>query len=162
MLKKIIIGNDHGGFAAKLDIVKHLREKGFEVTDIGCDSTEIVRYPHYAAKVAVAVARGEYDRGILLCSTGIGMSFAANKVKGIRAALCTSTYMAKMTRRHNDSNVLCLGGKITGIFELLDMVDAWLENEYEGGRHDISLGLVRQMEEDLGLKVPPPTPTEKP
>jgi ribose 5-phosphate isomerase B len=149
MVKTIIIGCDHGGYLAKLDIVKHLRDKGIAVTDIGCESTEIVRYPHYARQVAEAVAGGQNERGILLCSTGIGMSVAANKVKGIRAALCTSTYMAKMTRRHNDSNVLCLGGKITGIFELLDMVDAWLENEYEGGRHEISLGLIRDLEKDL-------------
>ena len=154
MVKSIIIGNDHGGYSVKLDIVKHLREQGIAVTDIGCDSAKIVRYPRYARAVAGAVARGEAERGILICSTGIGMSVAANKVKGIRAALCTSTYMAKMTRRHNDSNVLCLGGKITGIFELLDIVDAWLVYEYEGGRHDISLGLIRELEEELGLKVP--------
>lgn len=153
---KIIIGNDHGGYQAKVEIVKHLRSRGFEVTDVGCDSEEIVRYPHFVRKVAGAVARGEYDRGILLCSTGIGVSIAANKFKGIRAALCTSTYMAKMTRRHNNSNVLCLGGKVTGIFELIDIVDTWLENEYEGGRHDISLGLIRQMEDEMGLCVPPP------
>ncbi len=150
---KIIIGNDHGGYLAKVDIVKHLRSKGIEVTDVGSDSEEIVRYPLFARQVASAVAAGRCDRGILICSTGIGMSIVANKIKGIRAALCTSSYMAKMTARHNDSNVLCLGGKITGIFELLDIVDAWLENKYEAGRHEISLGLIRDMEEELGLKV---------
>jgi ribose 5-phosphate isomerase B len=149
MSLKIIIGNDHGGFGAKVEIVKHLRLKGLEATNIGSDSEEIVRYPHYARKVAQAVASGEFDRGVLICSTGIGMSIAANKFKGIRAALCTSTYMAKITRRHNDSNILCLGGKITHIVELLAIVGAWLENEYEGGRHAISLGLISELEEEL-------------
>ncbi len=154
MARRIIIGNDHGGYEAKQEIVKHLKERGTEVEDVGCDSTEIVRYPHYARQVAGAVARGEFERGILICSTAIGMSIAANKVKGIRASVCTSHYMAKMTRQHNDSNVLCLGGKITGIYELLEIVDAWLENDYIGGRHEISLGLIRNMEEELGLSVP--------
>ena len=154
MVSRIIIGNDHGGYEAKLAVVKHLEGKGIEVTNVGADSTEIVRYPHYARKVAGAVARGEHERGILVCSTGIGMSIAANKIKGVRAALCTSHYMGMMTRQHNDSNVLCLGGKITGVFELLHIVDAWLENDYIGGRHDISLGIIREMEEELGLRVP--------
>lgn len=154
MAERIIIGNDHGGFEAKLEVAAHLKKKGFEVVDAGSDSTEIVRYPVYVSKVAGAVARGEFGRGILICSTGIGMSIAANKFPGIRAALCTSTYMAKMTRQHNNSNVLCLGGKITGIYEMLDIVDAWLENEYAGGRHDISLGLIAELERDLGLKPP--------
>lgn len=150
----IIIGNDHGGYQAKLELIAHLRGKGLAVTDVGTDSTEIVRYPHYVRTVAGAVARGECARGILICSTGIGMSIAANKIKGIRAALCTSSYMARMTRRHNDSNILCLGGKITGIFELIDIVDIWLAEAYEGGRHAISLGLIADLEQELGLQVP--------
>ena len=154
METRVVIGNDHGGYEAKVQIVEHLKLRGIEVLDTGSDSTEIVRYPHYVRKVAGAVARGEFSRGILICSTGIGMSIAANKIRGVRAALCTSHYMAKMTRQHNDSNVLCLGGKITGIFELIDIVDAWLDNDYIGGRHDISLGLIRDMEEELGLTVP--------
>lgn len=154
MVKRIIIGNDHGGYEAKVEVVRHLDERGVEVTDIGCDSTDIVRYPHYVRKVAGAVARGEFERGILICSTGIGMSIAANKIKGIRASVCTSHYMAKMTRQHNNSNVLCLGGKITGVFELLEIVDAWMENEYAGGRHDISLNLIGDMEDELGLSIP--------
>lgn len=151
---RIIIGNDHGGYEAKLELVRHLQANGIEVVDAGCDSTEIVRYPHYARKVAGAVARGEFARGVLICSTGIGMSIAANKIRGIRAALCTDSYMAKMTRQHNDSNVLCLGGKITGIHEIIEIVDAWLDNAYIGGRHDISLGLIRDLETELGLRVP--------
>ncbi len=154
MVKRIVIGNDHGGYEAKLEITKHLDEKGVEVVNFGSDSTEIVRYPHYARRVAGAVGRGEFERGILICSTGIGMSIAANKIRGVRASVCTSHYMGMMTRQHNDSNVLCLGGKITGIYELLDIVDAWIENDYVGGRHDISLGLIGEMEDELGLGVP--------
>ena len=145
--EKIWIGNDHGGYALKLQIVEHLKDKGIEVVDVGSDSTEIVRYPYYAAQVAGAVSRGEASRGILICSTGIGVSITANKFKGVRASLCTSTYMGRMTRAHNDSNVLCLGGKCIGTFEALDILDAWLATAYEGGRHDISLGLIEQAEE---------------
>ena len=142
IFNKIYIANDHGGYAAKLFIVKYLEEKGYTVENMGSNSDEIVRYPYYAAKVAREVLRNEDAGSILICSTGIGMSIIANKFKGIRASLCTDGYMAKMTRKHNDSNVLCLGGKITGEFEIYDIVDNWLHNEYEGGRHDISLGLI--------------------
>jgi len=148
MTKRIIIGNDHGGFAAKTELLKHLEGKDVELIDIGCESAEIVRYPHYVKKAVQAVLSGEASGGILICSTGIGMSIAANKFKGIRASVCTSRYMGMMTRQHNDSNMLCLGGKITGIFELIEIVDAWLENDYIGGRHDISLELIEEIERD--------------
>ena len=146
---EIWIGNDHGGYDLKLQVVEHLKKKGIAVHNAGTDSTDIVRYPYYAAEVAGAVSEGRASRGILICSTGIGMSLIANKFKGVRASLCTSTFMGKMTRAHNDSNILCLGGKITGIFEALDILDAWLSTEYEGGRHDISLGLIKEAEEEL-------------
>ena len=145
----IWIGNDHGGYELKLGIVEYLAKKSLAVHDAGSDSTGIVRYPYYAARVCEAIVRGDASRGILVCSTGIGMSIVANKYAGIRASLCTSTYMGKMTRAHNNSNVLCLGGKITGIFEALDIVEAWLNTAYEGGRHDISLGLIQQAEAAL-------------
>lgn len=151
---EIIIGNDHGGFEAKLELVRHLRARGLGVVDAGCDSPKIVRYPHYARIVAGAVARGEFDRGVLICSTGIGMSIAANKIKGVRAALCTDSHMARMTRQHNDSNVLCLGGRITGLTELTDILDTWLAERYIGGRHNISLGIIRAQEQEFGLTVP--------
>ncbi len=147
--KKIWIGNDHGGCELKLAIRKYLEEKGLEYVDVGSASAEIVRYPYYAGQVAGAVSRGEADRGILICSTGIGMSIIANKYKGVRASLCTSTYMGKMTRKHNNSNLLCLGGKITGVLEAIDILEAWLTTEYEGGRHDISLGMIAEAEEYL-------------
>jgi ribose 5-phosphate isomerase B len=147
--KPIWIGNDHGGYELKLQIIDYLKEKGIPFVNVGADSTEITRYPYYAAKVAGAVSTGKAERGILICSTGIGMSIIANRFKRVRASLCTSTYMGKMTRAHNNSNILCLGGKITGVFEALDILEAWLTTEYEGGRHDISLGLIHEAENKL-------------
>ena len=149
MKDTIWIGNDHGGYELKRQVVAHLAGNGVGVHDVGSGSGEIVRYPYYAAEVATAVSAGKARRGILICSTGIGMSIFANKFRGVRAALCTSTYMGRMTRAHNDSNVLCLGGKITGVLEALDILDTWLATEYEGGRHDISLGLIAEAEETL-------------
>jgi ribose 5-phosphate isomerase B len=149
MFHKIYVANDHGGFSAKRAVVKYLADKGCPVEDFGSGDEKIVRYPYYAAKVARSVARNPGSGGVLICSTGIGMSIIANKFKGIRASLCTDSYMAEMTRRHNDSNVLCLGGRITGEAALLEIVGAWLAGGYEGGRHDISLGLIRQAEEAL-------------
>src|SRR5882762_6897470 len=145
----IWIGSDHGGFELKSLIAEHLAKKGIAVHDVGCHSEEIVRYPYYAAQVAEAIVRGEANRGILICSTGIGMSIIANKYRGIRASLCTSTYMGRMTRAHNDSNVLCLGGKITGVFEALDILEMWLNTAYEAGRHSISLGLIGEAEQAM-------------
>jgi ribose 5-phosphate isomerase B len=140
------IGCDHGGYELKRHVLNSLAARSLSVHDVGCHSTEIVRYPYFAAQVAEAIVRGEARRGILICSTGIGMSIIANRYRGVRASLCTSTYMGKMTRAHNDSNLLCLGGKITGVFEALDILEAWLVTPYEGGRHDISLGLIRDAE----------------
>jgi ribose 5-phosphate isomerase B len=145
--KKIIIGNDHGGYKLKLALVNHLQEKGYLVEDIGCHSEDIVRYPYYASKVARAVSADGKLRGILICSTGIGMSIIANKYKGVRAALCYSSYQGKMTSAHNKSNIICLGGRCIGAFEAIDIIDQWLNTRYEGGRHDISLGLIENAEE---------------
>lgn len=145
----IWIGNDHGGFELKSQLIEHLKSKGIAVHDVGCDSTEIVRYPYYAALVAEAIVRKEASRGILICSTGIGMSIIANKYTGVRASLCTNAHMGKMTRAHNNSNILCLGGKITGVSEAVDILDAWLETPFEGGRHQISLGLIRDAENSI-------------
>jgi ribose 5-phosphate isomerase B len=147
--KTILIGNDHGGYDLIPHVLKFLGEKGIPAEHVGSYSGEIVRYPYYAAKVAGAVSRGEIERGILICSTGIGMSIIANRFKGVRASLCTSTYMGKMTRAHNDSNILCLGGRITGVLEALDILDAWIDTPYEGERHAISLGLIAEAEKVL-------------
>lgn len=148
-MEDIWIGNDHGGYELKLAVAEHLRAQGIRVRNVGTDSAEIVRYPYYASLVAEAVVRGEARRGILICSTGIGMSIMANKYRGIRASVCTSATMGRLTRAHNDSNILCLGGKITGVFEALEILDAWLNTPYEGGRHAISLGLIGEAEEAL-------------
>lgn len=144
--QKIWIGNDHGGYELKHQIIEHLQKNGIEVVDVGSHAKEIVRYPYYAAQVASAVSQGRAARGILICSTGIGMSIIANKYPNVRASLCTSTYMGRMTRAHNNSNLLCLGGKITGVLEAIDILEAWLITKYEGGRHDISLGLIADAE----------------
>jgi ribose 5-phosphate isomerase B len=159
---KIVIGNDQGGYRAKVGIVDHLRRGGHEVRDVGSHSEEIVRYPRLAQQVASSVAGGQYERGILICSTGIGMSIIANKFKGIRAALCTSTYMARMMRAHNDSNVLCLGGGITGPLELIDIVDTWLTVPFDGGRHVVSLSLIADAERALCTGQPWAPPAEDP
>ena len=131
----IAIGCDHGGFALKEAVKKHLEEKGIAVKDFGCYSTESVDYAVHAAKVAHCVADGEAEYGILVCSTGIGISMAANKVKGIRAALCCDTHAAEMTRRHNNANILCMGGLVISEQTGLDIVDTFLSFEFEGGRH---------------------------
>ena len=144
----IIIGNDHGGYQLKLALVNHLKEKGYTVEDVGSDSEKIVRYPYYASKVSKAVSARHHLRGILICSTGIGMSIIANKFKGVRAALCYSSYQGRMTAAHNKSNIICLGGRCIGQFEAIDIIDQWLNTSYEGGRHDISLGLIEDAEEE--------------
>ena len=131
----IAIGCDHGGFALKEAVKKHLEEKGIEIKDFGCYSPESVDYAVHAAKVAHCVADGEAEYGILVCSTGIGISMAANKVKGIRAALCCDTHAAEMTRRHNNANILCMGGLVISEQTGLDIVDTFLSFEFEGGRH---------------------------
>ena len=145
----IWIGNDHGGYDLKVEYVKYLSENGYTVHDVGSASTEIVRYPHFAVKVAAEISAGRVRRGILICSTGIGISIVANRFKGVRASVCTSTYLARMTREHNDSNILCMGGKVTGVGEALDILATWLSTAYQGGRHDISLGLIKDIDDSI-------------
>ncbi|MCQ8212638.1 ribose 5-phosphate isomerase B [Cetobacterium somerae] len=132
---KIALGADHGGFALKEIVKKHLEDKGFEVLDKGCYSTESVDYPVYAKAVANSILNKEADCGILICGTGIGISIAANRFKGIRAALCSNTTMAKLTREHNDANILALGARMTGDILALEIVDEFLKTEFLGGRH---------------------------
>ena len=135
MIKNVAIACDHGGYELKLDVIRHLEEKGIAYEDFGCNSTESVDYPDYGIPAAKAVAEGKFDAGILICGTGIGMSLCANKVKGIRAAVCSDTFCARMTRAHNNANVLCMGARVIGLGVALDIVDAFLETEFEGGRH---------------------------
>lgn len=134
---KIAIGSDHGGFRLKEAIVKHLRGLNIEFQDFGTYDEESCDYPDYAKKVASAVADGEFNKGILVCGTGIGVSIVANKIKGIRAALCSDTFSARAARAHNDANILCLGQRVIGEGLALDIVDVWLESEFEAGRHKI-------------------------
>ncbi|WP_297597524.1 ribose 5-phosphate isomerase B [uncultured Cetobacterium sp.] len=132
---KIALGADHGGFALKEIIKSHLEKKGFEILDKGAFSTESVDYPTYAKSVAKSILEKEADFGILICGTGIGISIAANRFKGIRAALCSNTTMAKLTREHNDANILALGARMTGDILALEIVDEFLRTQFEGGRH---------------------------
>ena len=132
---KIAIGCDHGGYLLKQDILIWLEEHDYEFEDFGCYNTESVDYPVYAEKVARAVAAGECDRGIVICTTGIGVSMAANKVGGIRCALCGDSYSAEMTRRHNNANVLAMGAGIIGPNMAKKITETFLTTEFEGGRH---------------------------
>lgn len=130
----IAIGCDHGGYELKLEIMKHLDEKGVEYKDFGCGG-EAVDYPDIAEIVCAEVTGGRAEKAILICGTGIGISMSANKIRGIRAALCGDYYSAKYTRLHNDANVLCMGGRVTGAGTAAEIVDVFLQTEFEGGRH---------------------------
>ena len=144
---RIAIGSDHAGFRLKGEIIKLLRELGHDCRDFGTQSEEHCDYPDYAQAVAEAVARGECERGILICATGIGMSMAANKVKGIRAALCHDVFSARRSREHNDANILCLGAEVLGVGLALEIVRAWLAAEFSGGeRHRRRVEKIEAME----------------
>ncbi len=143
----IAIGCDHGGFELKTHIINYLKDKGTELFDFGTYTEESCDYPDIAKKLAKAVAAGEYEKGILICGTGIGISIAANKVKGIRAALCSDVYSAKMTRLHNDANILCLGGRVTGRELAFMICDTFLSQEFEGGRHQTRIDKIHKIEE---------------
>ena len=130
---KIGIGNDHAAVDMKFEIVKYLEESGYEVVNFGTDTNDSCDYPVYGEKVARAVANGEVDRGILICGTGVGISLAANKVKGIRAAVCSESVTARFSRLHNDANILAFGARIVGVETAKDMVNVWLNTEFEGG-----------------------------
>ena len=143
---KISLGCDHGGYLLKQDILIWLEEHDYEFEDFGCYNTESVDYPVYAEKVARAVASGACDKGIVICTTGIGVSMAANKVKGIRCALCGDSYSAEMTRRHNDANVLAMGAGIIGPNLAKKITEVFLTTEFEGGRHERRVGLLDAIE----------------
>jgi ribose 5-phosphate isomerase B len=143
---KVAIGSDHGGVNIRKEIIELMESMNIEVIDIGCECTESVDYPDYAIPVAEKVASGEVDRGILICGTGIGMSIAANKVKGIRCALVHDTFSAKATREHNDSNILAMGERVIGPGLARDIAKIWLETDYEGGRHARRVGKISDYE----------------
>ena len=146
-MRKIYIGADSAGYTLKEEIKSYLTEKGYEVEDCGCHSTASCHYPEFASKVCESV-QAELDSsfGILICGTGIGMSMCANKHKGIRAALCSDTYSARMTRAHNDANLLCMGARVIGSCLAIDILDAFLGAEFEGGRHAVRVGMMMDIE----------------
>ncbi len=143
---KLCIGCDHGGFLLKEDIKKYLISEKKEIIDFGCLNDERVDYPVYGLKVAQSVANGECDFGILICTTGIGMSIIANKVKGVRAALVTNLEAASLTREHNDSNVICLGAKYTTIEEAIKYVEKFINAKFSGGRHANRVNMIKEVE----------------
>ena len=145
---KIGIGNDHAGTALKLEICKHLDEIGVEYIHYGVAPGEAIDYPDAAERVCREVVKGTVDRAILICGTGIGISIAANKIKGIRACACSDAYSAKYTRLHNDANALCLGGRVVGSGLACELVDLFLTTEFEGGRHQRRVDLITKLEQN--------------
>jgi ribose 5-phosphate isomerase B len=143
---KIALGSDHGGLALKESVAEFLKDRGVDVLDLGTNSTDSVDYPDYGEKVALAVASGAADSGIVLCGTGIGISIAANKIPGIRAALVTDAFMARMAKEHNNANVLALGGRILSPEQGRELVAAWLDATFEGGRHQDRLDKISALE----------------
>lgn len=142
---KIAVASDHGGFELKEIIKKHLLDRGLEVSDLGTHSVDSVDYPVYGKACGEAVAAGQVDCGIVVCGTGIGISIAANKVKGVRCGLCTSVEMAKLTKQHNNANVLALGGRTTAPELAIEITDTWLDTEFEGGRHERRTAMLDNM-----------------
>lgn len=143
---KIAIGCDHGGITLKDPIVNYLEERGVQIEDFGTFGSESVDYPDFAYKVARSVADGKADKGILMCGTGIGISIAANKVNGIRCALCHDTYTAELTAMHNDSNILAMGGRVIDADTAVNIVKTWLDTPFEGGRHINRINKISEIE----------------
>lgn len=143
---KIAIGSDHGGLRLKKEVIKHLEKKGIEVKDYGTYTEESCDYPDYAKAVGEAVVAKEQDLGILICGTGIGISIAANKIPGIRAALCSDTFSAHATREHNNANILAMGERVIGTGLALDIVDAFIGTNFEGGRHENRVNKITEIE----------------
>ena len=141
----IAIGSDHGGYALKCELIKHLEERGVQLVDFGCGG-ETADYPDIAERVCAKVTNGECEKAILICGTGIGISMSANKIKGIRAALCTDEYMAEFTRRHNDANVLCMGGRVVGGGLACGIADVCLSTGFDGGRHAVRVEKMMKLE----------------
>lgn len=145
MIKKIAIGCDHVGYELKPIIVEHLKTRGIEVVDYGTNDIERTDYPVYGRSVAKAVAEKNVDGGILICGTGVGISIVANKIKGIRAVVCSEPYSAKLSKEHNDTNILALGARVIGSEMAKMIVDAWLDAEFEGGRHKARVSMIESV-----------------
>ncbi|MBN2558536.1 MAG: ribose 5-phosphate isomerase B [Clostridia bacterium] len=149
----IAIGSDHAGFFLKKSILRYFKEARLDYIDFGPDSDDSVDFPDYAEKTAVSVASGQCEKGILICGTGIGMSIAANKIPGIRAALCTTIYHARLSRQHNNANILALGARTTGSDLALAIVREWLETEYLDGRYELRNQKIRLLEEKSARRI---------
>lgn len=150
-MKKIVLGADHGGFELKNHIAGHLTSLGYEVIDVGTNSSDSCDYPVFASRACQKVQSGEAELGILVCGTGIGMSMAANKHRGIRAACCSDTFSARLTRLHNNANVLCIGARVVGHGLALDLVNEFVGAEFEGDRHTRRLSLIDDIENGKAL-----------
>ena len=143
---KLAIASDHGGFDFKKEIVQFLRQRKVEIQDLGSKGPESVDYPDYAIKVAELVSQGKVDAGVLVCGTGIGMCIAANKFKNVRAVVVADAFSAKMAKEHNNANILCVGGRVVDLAKAQEIVNAWLDAKFEGGRHDRRLEKIREIE----------------
>lgn len=148
---KIAIGNDHVAVAMKNHIMEYLQKKGHEVINFGTDEESSSNYPEYSEKVAKAVVSGQCDKGILICGTGVGISIAANKVKGVRCVVCSESYSARLSRQHNNTNIVAFGARVIGIATAEDIVDAFISAEFEGGRHQTRVDMIMQLEEKQTL-----------
>lgn len=142
----LAIGCDHGGYRLKTALINYLKVNGIEFRDFGTDSEESIDYAPIAAKVGHSIINGECDRGVLICGTGIGMSLAANKISGIRAAVCSDEYSCEFTRRHNDSNILCMGGRVIDENKAVKLTEIFLNTEFEGGRHQRRIDQIAMIE----------------
>ena len=150
-MHKLAIGNDHTAVELKNEIKTYLEEKGYEIVNVGTDSSESFNYPISGYRVAKLVQSGEVDGGILICGTGVGISLAANKVEGIRAVVCSEPYSARLSRMHNNTNIVAFGARVIGPETAKDIVDAWLGAEYEGGRHDARVAMLTEIEQTQSL-----------
>ncbi len=151
-MKKLAIGNDHTAVEMKKELKAYLEGKGYEVINVGTDSTESFPYPVSGYKVAKMVASGQADGGILICGTGVGISLAANKVKGIRCCVCSEPYSAKLSKQHNNSNIIAFGARVIGIEMAKMIVDEWLNAEFMGGRHQTRVDMIMEIEEKQSLE----------
>ena len=151
-MKKIAIASDHGGFDLKENIIAFLLKKGLEIDNLGAHSTDSVDYPDYGIKLAQAITDKKFVRGILICGTGVGMSIVVNRFPGIRGTLCSDVYTAKMCREHNDSNILIMGGRVIEVSLAIEILETWLNTEFEGGRHQRRLDKIKNIDARLKTK----------
>ncbi|MBP3241757.1 MAG: ribose 5-phosphate isomerase B [Oribacterium sp.] len=151
-MMKLVIGNDHAAVDMKNEIKQYLEEKGIEIVDVGTNSTDSFNYPISGYRVGKMVAEGKVDGGIAICGTGVGISLACNKVDGVRACCCSEPYSAEMSKRHNNSNVICFGARVIGIETAKQIVDAWINAKFEGGRHGNRVDMIMEIQDTQHLK----------